>query len=118
MTHFSDTLNRIRWREGDRVIVVAGEHTGRFGRVMLTHDSTHHRLVAQMLALSADRCRVMLDRAGDLGSWSGVLAVAALRATRPETDEEFLARMGDHPGPRREVPIFGADYPNGGFHPR
>lgn len=89
-----DPLNRIRWpwpREGDRVVVVSGEHTGRFGRVALTHDSKHHQLVARLLALSPERCRVMLDRHEDMGGWSGVLSIGDLR------------------------PIFGAYCPNGGF---
>lgn len=85
-------------REGDRVVVIDGEHAGRFGRVVLTHDSDHHLMIALMLALTPDHARVMLDRTKELGSWSGVIPVASLKLTRMETDNELHARICEKAG--------------------
>ena len=64
-----ETLNPVR--EGDRIVVIHGEHTGRHGRVTLTHQS-EHRVIVRMIGLRPGEIRVTLDRT-DLGSWSGVL---------------------------------------------
>jgi ribosomal protein S4E len=87
--HKNETLDEVReqWQagiqpdfhvqEGDRVRVIAGEHTGRTGRVVLKHDSHHHRIVAKLLALTPDQVRVVLDRTEE-GAWSGVLPLSSL----------------------------------------
>lgn len=79
---------------GDRIVVIDGEHAGRFGRVMLTHDSDHHRLVVRMLRLTPERVHVALDRT-ELGGWSGVLPHTSVKPTRPENDFEFYDRVED-----------------------
>ncbi len=76
---------------GDRIIVVQGDHAGRHGRVILTHDS-QQTLVIRLVGLRPGLLQVALDR-NEWGSWSGLIAEPYVRRARMETDAEFYLRF-------------------------